>query len=202
MPKISISLSIYWVYSREISMSKRRYPHNCHSRGCRNYRNPLSPSGRNSLDISWSRRRNNTTHRESQFKNNPGPSHEHRFFARFGFLSPVEIKRWLEDKATIPTMHIIVHLSAPEVFHRLRQIADSHSLSFKSVINEGIRSLGERHDMNKIYGVFNGSAFITHIQACIWTWSIQIPRIYGPSFIFSKKYRIKLRIDGGSFQGS
>ena len=64
-------------------------------------------------------------------------------------------------------MHIIVHLSAPEVFHRLRQIADSQSLSFKSVINEGIRSLGERHDMNKIYGVFNGSAFITHIQACI-----------------------------------
>ena len=68
-------------------------------------------------------------------------------------------KRWLEDEATIPTMHIIAHLSAPEVFHRLRQIVDSHSLSFKSVINEGIRSLGERHDTNKIYGVFNGSSF-------------------------------------------
>ena len=56
-----------------------RYPHNCHPRGCRKYRNPPSPSGRNSLDISWSRRRNNTTHLESQFKNNLGPSHEHRF---------------------------------------------------------------------------------------------------------------------------
>jgi len=77
-------------------------------------------------------------------------------------------------------MHIIAHLSAPEVFHRLRQIVDSHSLSLKSVINDGIRSLGERHDTNKIYGVFNGSAFLTHIQACIGDMIEQNPKDIWP----------------------
>jgi len=77
-------------------------------------------------------------------------------------------------------MHIIAHLSAPEVFHRLRQIVDSHSLSFKSVINDGIRSLGERHDTNKIYGVFNGSAFLTHIQACVGDMIQQNPKDIWP----------------------
>ena len=106
--------------------------------------------------------------------------HMNTVFSRFGFLSPVEIKRWLEDEAMIPIMHIIAHLSALEGFHRLRQIVDSRSLSFESVINEDIRSLGERHDTNKIYEVFNGSAFLTHIQDCIGDMIEQNPKDIWP----------------------
>jgi len=141
-------------------MFHRGYPRNRHPRGRGNNRNPPAAPGRNARP-------------ESQFGSNPGASHGHRF-SRFGLRSPSEIERWLENQVTIPTTHLIPHLSSPEGLHILRQIADNRSLSSEIVIKlarlvtqDGIRSSVERYDTNKIYGVFPGSAFLSQIQGFI-----------------------------------
>ncbi|GLJ17597.1 hypothetical protein SUGI_0306460 [Cryptomeria japonica] len=86
--------------------------------------------------------------------------------------SAAQIERWLNDQDPTLTTHLISYLSSDEGLHALSQIVDNHSLSFdivlklaKLVTRDDMRGSLQKHDTNRIYGAFVGSAFLAQIQA-------------------------------------
>ncbi|XP_057868055.2 uncharacterized protein LOC131075241 isoform X1 [Cryptomeria japonica] len=115
------------------------------------------------------RNRNDLNSRNANWKS--APRSNNRFHTSH-LQSAGQIERWLNDQDAIPTTHLISYLSSDEGRHALTQIVDNRSLPFdivlklaKLVTRDDIRGSLQKHDTNRIYGVFVGSAFLTQIQA-------------------------------------